>query len=280
MSEQIDTALRWAREQFAGCSESPRLDAELLLAFCLEKPRVYLYTWPEYRLNEECWQHFRTLVEQRLQPMPVAYLVGEREFYSRCFRTSPVALVPRPETEATVDLALESLPVTAACSVLDLGTGSGIIAVTIKAERPAAEVYATDVDPACIELAQVNAALHEVEIRFIVSDWYAALASDRRFDLIVSNPPYVAADHPFLAAGDLPAEPQHALSPGDSGLEALESIIAGASSRLQPGGRMVVEHGYDQQAPVRALFERNGFDQIHCAMDLNELPRATRARLS
>ena len=228
MSEQIDTALDWGARQIQTCSESARLDAELLLSHCLGKPRSFLYSWPEQTLTEACWERFRELVRQRLQPVPVAYLLGKREFYSLEYATTPAALVPRPETELLVELALAGIEPDDEPDILDLGTGSGIIAVTLKKLRPRSRVVATDVDPACLALAAKNAERHEVGIECIEADWYAGLPRDLRFDLILSNPPYIAAGHPFLRQGDLPAEPRRALTPGASGLEALEAIIGGA----------------------------------------------------
>ncbi len=280
MSEQIDSAIRWGTERIRGHSESARLDAELLLAFCLGKPRSYLYTWPEEKLSESSWQAYRALIEERLAPTPVAYLLGNREFYSREYATTPAALVPRAETEVLVELALAEIPEDRDWRICELGTGSGIIAITLKAHRPLARIVATDVDPACLELARANAQRHEVEIEFIESDWYRDLPPESRFDLIVSNPPYVAAGHPFLAEGDLPAEPEHALTPGVSGLEALEVIIGQAPGFLRRPGCIIVEHGYDQQSPVAELLRAQGFTDIRCECDLNDLPRATLARLA
>ncbi len=279
MSEQIDTALKWAAQQIGSCSESPRLDAELLLAHCLGKPRSHLYGHRQDSLDARSWARFQALVQARLKPTPVAYLVGAREFYSLEFAASPAALVPRPETELLVERALALLAPDEAPRVVDLGTGSGIIAITLKLYRPDARVSATDIDPACLELARANAARHGSEIEWIESDWYGALPEHRVFDLIVANPPYVAAGHPFLAAGDLPAEPALALTPGSTGLEALEAIVAGAPRRLDSGGRIAVEHGYDQQAPVAALLEAAGFDANECREDHNRLPRVTTAKI-
>jgi len=279
MSEQIDTAIRWATQRIEACSESARLDAELLLAHCLEKPRSYLYSWPEQTLSDPCWQRFQDLVQQRVQPTPIAYLLGTREFYSMEYATTPAALVPRAETELLVEMALQQIPVDAPMHICDLGTGSGIIAITLKKQRPLTSVCATDVDAAALELARENARAHQVEIDFIESDWYQMLPPGARFDLIVSNPPYVAADHPFLAQGDLPAEPAIALTPGNSGLEALEVIIGSAPDYLNPGGLLIVEHGYDQQAPVAKLLQQHGFTDIRCEFDLNNLPRTSIAQL-
>ena len=279
MSEQIDTALKWGASRIEGHSDSARLDAEILLAHCLGKPRSYLYGRPEEALSPDCWQRFQALVDARLEPTPIAYLVGTREFYSLDFAASPAALVPRPETELLVERALALLPPGGAPRIVDLGTGSGIIAITLKLQRPDARLTATDVDPACLELARANAARHGVEIEWLESNWYEALRDAREFDLIVANPPYVAAGHPFLAEGDLPAEPDLALTPGPTGLEALEVIIAGAPRHLRAAGRIAVEHGYDQQAPVAALLAAAGFDAIECHEDHNGLPRVSTAKI-
>lgn len=279
MSEQIDTALAHAASRIEPLSETPRLDAELLLAFCLGKTRAYLYTWPEQELEEKTFARFLSLVDERCKPTPVAYLLGRREFYAREFRATPAALVPRPETELLVEQALARLDPARRYGVLDLGTGSGIVAITLKLERPSIRIVATDIDPASLELARDNACLLGADVEFIESDWYAQLPADRTFDLIVSNPPYVAAEHPFLRAGDLPAEPQHALTPGSSGLEAIATIIAQAPRYLEPGGKIVLEHGYDQQAAVRDLLAASDFVDIECHLDLNDLPRCTTAKL-
>lgn len=278
MSEQIDSALAWARDCIAACSESARLDAELLLAFCLDKPRSYLYSQPDQVLSEPVWQRYQELVRKRLEPTPIAYLIGSREFYSLDFSATPSALVPRPETELLVELALEQIPIEHPCRICDLGTGSGIIAITLKKQRPLARVYATDVDPDCLVLARDNAARHEVDIEFIESDWYQQLPAGLVFDLIVSNPPYIAANHPFLGQGDLPAEPELALTPGDTGLEALQQIIRQAKDHMVVGGYLILEHGYDQQASVAELLTTHGFSEIRCATDYNNLPRTSIAK--
>lgn len=278
MSETIDSAIRWGRERMERCSDSARLDAELLLAHCLGKSRSYLYSWPQEVLSEACWLQFQDLVARRIEPTPIAYLLGSREFYSLEFNTRSQALVPRPETELLVDLALLQVPLEEPVRICDLGTGSGIIAITLKAQRPLAEVYATDVDPACLELARENALRHQVDIEWIESDWYSNLPNQAGFDLIVSNPPYIAADHPFLSQGDLPAEPQLALTPGATGLEALQTIIPGAHQYLKDGGYLMLEHGYDQQASVAQLFVENGFEEVRCEYDLNDLPRTSIAK--
>ena len=278
MSEQIDSAIEWGRARCTDISDTPKLDAELLLAHSIGKTRSYLYSWPEQQLRRNDWQQFQSLITRRLEPTPVAYLLGEREFFSLSLKTSPAALVPRPETELLVEQALKLIPAQQPTRICDLGTGSGIIAITLKTERPLAQVYATDVDPACLVLSRENASRHRVEIEWIESDWYRELPVALRFDLIVSNPPYIAADHPFLGQGDLPAEPRLALTPGNSGLEALQQIIEGAHRHLVDGGHLVLEHGYDQQAAVAELLEANDFAEIRCEYDLNDLPRSSIAK--
>ncbi len=279
MSEQIDTALAHAITRIEPHSETPRLDAELLLAHCLGKSRSYLYTWPEKQLEAAVEERFQRLVDDRCKPTPVAYLLGRREFYAREFRATPAALVPRAETELLIEQALARLVPDRTWTVLDLGTGTGIIAITLKLERPQIRITATDVDGASLELARDNANRLNADVEFLESDWYAQLPGDRRYDLIVSNPPYVAAEHPFLRVGDLPAEPQHALTPGCSGLEAIATIVAQAPGFLAPGGAIVLEHGYDQQAAVRDLLMAQGFVDIECHLDLNNLPRCSTAKL-
>ena len=271
-------AIRRAAAKFGDISESPRLDAEVLLAHCLEQPRSYLYTWPERALTEDQGRAFSELVSARLKPTPVAYLVGQREFYSRTFRCRAGALVPRAETELLIEQALALVGPEDPSCICDLGTGTGIIAITLKKERPRATLHATDVDPDCLSLARENAANHKAEIDWFESDWYQALPTGLLYDLIVANPPYIAAEHPFLERGDLPAEPRLALSPGDSGLEALRIIISGADEFLKPGGHLVLEHGYDQEAGVAALLEAHEFGNIRCHYDHNNLPRVTIAK--
>ena len=278
MNKQIASAIRWSSARFESCSESPRLDAELLLAHCLDKPRSYLYSWPEEVLSETCWRRFQQLVERRLEPTPIAYLLGKREFFSLEFDARPQVLVPRPETELLVEQALLLVPRQQPMRICDLGTGSGIIAITLKKERPQARVYATDVDPACLKLARENARRHSTEIEWFESDWYRDLPESLHFDLIVANPPYIAADHPFLAEGDLPAEPALALTPGATGLEALQQIIGGAHRHLVDGGHLVLEHGYDQQAAVASLLAEHAFTGIRCEYDDNDLPRTSIAK--
>lgn len=275
MSEQIDTAIEWATKRCSGSSDTPKLDAEILLAHCLGKPRSYLYSWPEQRLVAEDWHSFQTLVTQRVLPTPVAYLLGEREFYSLTLKTDPTTLIPRPETELLVENAINICESSSATELLELGTGTGAIAIAIKMHHPDINIVATDISADCLDIARQNAIDHATTIDWVESDWFLQLPGNRKFDVIVSNPPYIPAADPCLAKGDLRAEPLSALSPGETGLEALEQIIAQASAYLKPGGYLLLEHGFDQQKQVASLLQAQGFSNITCKLDLNQLPRVS-----
>ncbi len=273
MSEQIDKAIEWGCARCAHISETPKLDAELLLAHCLGKPRSYLYSWPEQQLTQDDWRRFQALIASRQEPTPIAYLLGEREFFSLTLNTDPTALVPRPETELLVETTLAICPNQPTVDLLELGTGTGAIAIAIKTHRPAINLFATDISSDSLNLARQNADLHRLRIDWTQSDWFSQI--DRKFDMIVSNPPYISASDPALKQGDLPAEPLIALSPGETGLEALEVIIVGTPAYLKPGGYLLLEHGFDQQAQVASLMREHGFINIDCKLDLNGLPRVS-----
>ncbi len=258
-------------------SDTPKLDAEILLAHCLGKPRSYLYSWPEKHLQSEEWYHFQTLVEKRIEPTPIAYLLGEREFYSLTLKTSPATLIPRPETELLVEAAIEVCRNESFTNLLELGTGTGAIAIALKLDRPEMNIVATDISTDCLDIARQNANAHAVTIDWVESDWFSQIKATRKFDIIVSNPPYIAAADPCLETGDLRAEPLSALTPGESGLEALCNIIANAPAHLNPGGYLLLEHGFDQQEEVAELMRLHGFSDIVCKLDLNHLPRVSLA---
>jgi release factor glutamine methyltransferase len=259
------------------------LDAQILLAHVVGKDRAWLVAHGADALAREQAVHFFALASRRRAGEPVAYLTGVREFWGLPLAVSPAVLIPRPETEALVELALSYLPPDRDVRVLDLGTGSGAIALALAHERPRARVLATDTSMAALEIARDNAQrLSVVNVEFLCSDWYANLpAADNRpaFDLIVSNPPYVAARDPHLAEGDVRFEPQPALTPGRGGLEAIGTIVAGARDRLVPGGMLAVEHGYDQAEAVRALFDAAGFAGIVTARDLAGIARVVAGRI-
>jgi release factor glutamine methyltransferase len=208
----------------------------------------------------------------------VAYLVGVKEFYGLPFRVTPDVLIPRPETEELVEAALERLPQRETSKVLDLGTGSGCIAIAIARQRPAAQVTAVDSSSPALALARENAAALGVEVEFLQSDWFAALGG-RRFDLIVANPPYVAADDPHLRQGDLRFEPRLALAAGADGLADLRRIVRAAPEHLRPGGWLLFEHGYDQTETCRDLLHSTGFAELVFRADIAGLPRIAGGRL-
>lgn len=215
-----------------------------------------------------------TLVEQRVRGEPLAYLVGEREFFSRSFAVNSEVLIPRPETELLVELALSHLAVDEFACVLDLGTGSGNIGITLALERPQSKVIATDIAPAALAVAKSNARRLSATIDFVCSDWYASLGPSR-YQVIVSNPPYIASGDTHLTQGDLRFEPRGALCDGQDGLSALEKVIAGSARHLAPGGWIFVEHGYDQAAPVRRRLTTAGLHEVQSWRDLAGIERAS-----
>ena len=235
----------------------PPVEARALLAHRLQVARERLVARPETVVAAADAEAFDALARRRALGEPLAYLLGEREFYGRPFAVSPDVLVPRPETELLVDLALERMRALERPRVLDLGTGSGCIAVTLALECPAAQVMATDASAAALAIARRNAERHGAAVAFHGGDWYGALPVGATFDLIVSNPPYVAAGDPHLE--DLRFEPIGALAAGPDGLACLEAIAAGAGGRLAPRGWLLVEHGYNQAMAVATLFARHGF---------------------
>ena len=274
----IAKALRRGRTLLDGSSDSAALDAEVLLCFVLDKQRAYLRTWPERLLQPEQQRRYQKLLQQRRAGHPVAYLTGSREFWSREFIVTPDVLIPRPETELLIERALGLLPQGQKLQVLDLGTGSGAIAVTLAAERPQWRVTATDISAAALSIARSNARHHAAaNIRFHRSRWFDDLP-DARYDLIVSNPPYIAPDDEHLQQGDLRFEPQTALAADRNGIADIEEIINKARRQLHPGGRLLLEHGCDQQRAVQTLLQRCRYSEIHTHTDLAGLPRVSLAR--
>lgn len=253
------------------------LEAQVLLAHVLGKDRAWLVAHGSEALARECADVFLALARRRRDGEPVAYLTGTREFWGLPLVVSPAVLIPRPETETLVELALARLPKDRDLRVLDLGTGSGAIALALAHERPRASILATDVSADALEVARDNARRLDLpNVEFVRSDWYDGLAPSDPFDLIVSNPPYVEGADPHLRAGDVRYEPPSALTPGISGLAAIARIVAGARERLVCGGSLAVEHGYDQSDAVRALFAEAGFVDIATARDLAGIPRVVR----
>jgi len=252
------------------------LENRILVSHALGLSRVALITEVQRALTSDDVARVEALVARRVAGEPVAYIVGTREFYGLPFRVSPAVLIPRPETEHLVELALERMPPRA--RVLDLGTGSGAIAVALAHTRPDAQVTALDQSAEALAVARANAAANGAPVRFLQSDWFNAVADDERFDVIASNPPYVAADDAHLAQGDLRFEPTGALTDHADGLQALRTIAAGAPAHLAAGGWLLMEHGYDQGAAVRQLLLR-AFDQVQSWRDLAGIERVTGGKL-
>jgi release factor glutamine methyltransferase len=255
----------------------PQLEARMLLERVLGKTRVWLIAHAQEAAGAEAEQAFLVLAERRRRGEPIAYILGEREFYGLEFQVSPAVLIPRPETELLVELALARIPVNESVRVLDLGTGSGAIAVALAKERPQARLTAVDVDYAALPVARANAKRHRVSVRFFCGDWFGAFLGES-FDLIVSNPPYVASADPHLAKGDVRFEPQRALVGGADGLDCIRAIVAKAGAHLEPGAWLLVEHGYDQAAACRALLEAGGYREVQSWPDLAGIARVSGGR--
>ena len=252
-----------------------RLEAQVLLGHALGRSRAWLIAHGGDALDAGQTAAFADLFERRWSGEPIAYILGEREFYSLDFKVTPAVLIPRPETELLVELALEHIPAGHPCRVLDLGTGSGAVAVTLALHRTQTEVVAVDQSAAALEVARENAQrLGAGNLRLIQSDWYGALGGEK-FDLIVANPPYIAAADPHLAQGDLRFEPAAALASGADGLDDIRAIVRGATVHLKPGGWLLFEHGYDQAAACRELLIQAGFEQVASAADLAGIERVS-----
>ncbi|WP_027484501.1 peptide chain release factor N(5)-glutamine methyltransferase [Rhodanobacter sp. OR87] len=252
-----------------------RADAELLLLHVLQQSRSWLFTHADDVPDMDVQTTYAALVERRAAGEPVAYVTGRRGFWSLDLEVSPATLIPRPETELLVELALQRLPPDAACSVADLGTGSGAIALAIARERPRARVVATDASAAALAVARRNAQRHALgNVAFVHGDWLAPLAG-QHFDLIASNPPYIEAADPHLAQGDLRFEPVSALASGDDGLDAIRCIVDGARAHLVPGGWLLFEHGWNQGDAVRALLAHAGYTGVFTAQDLESRDRVS-----
>lgn len=266
-------------------SQLPRAEARRLLASLTGQPLTWFMAHGDDPADPDTTACFQALAERRRAGEPLAYLLGQQEFYGRPFAVSPAVLIPRADTETLVETALEQLLLlrqqrrAVPLSLLELGTGSGIIAITLALEAPDTEVHAVERSPDALAVAQQNAkALRADNIHWHAGSWWQALASRRRFDLIVSNPPYIAANDHHLQQGDLRFEPPQALAAGPDGLDDLRIIIGGAPAHLNPGGWLLLEHGYDQEAPVQALLRDAGFADVFTRRDLAGQPRVSGGR--
>jgi release factor glutamine methyltransferase len=277
----IREALQAAGHRLAALAEgSPALEAEILLACALDRPRSHLLAWPDKTLTPEEDRQFQALLERRAKGEPIAYILGYREFWSLKLRVTPDTLIPRPDTELLVERALALIPVDRPCQVADLGTGSGAIAAAIASERPRCQITATDSSAAALAIARGN--FQELGLGNVVcalGAWGDALPRGRQFDLLLSNPPYIPDSDPHLRLGDLPWEPASALAAGTDGLDAIRQITATAPAHLVDGGWLILEHGFDQGIKVRNLLAGNGFSHILTHRDLAGLERITEGQI-
>jgi len=273
---RLDAALADATDRLSNTSESPRLDAEILLCRTIDMPRSYLFAHPEDELDELAQERFASLLDRRVGGEPMAYIMGMKEFWSHELFVSPATLVPRPETELLVDLALREIPRKAEWEILDLGTGSGAIAIAIAGDRQMCQVTAVDISEDALAVARENVrALSLGNVELVHGNWTEPVQG-QAFNVIVSNPPYVRKDDEALLK--LQHEPQSALAAGEDGLDAIRVLAAKSAALLEDEGLLLIEHGADQASDVAALLEGHGWADICCHNDLAGLPRVTVAR--
>ncbi|MFA7553757.1 MAG: peptide chain release factor N(5)-glutamine methyltransferase [Spongiibacteraceae bacterium] len=266
------------RDRLKAVSDSATADIELLLCYCIQKPRSYLRAWPEAVLSPAIEQQFLQLLSRRLQGEPIAYLIGERGFWTLDLQVSPATLIPRPETELLVEIVLSRLQSAVKARVLDLGTGTGAIALALASERADWQLLASDVSEEAVLLAEANrAALGLDNVSIQQSDWFTAIAPGR-FDAIVSNPPYIDPQDPHLHRGDIRFEPRSALVADNQGMADIEKIVAKAPNYLADAGWLLFEHGYDQGDKARALLAAAGFQQVFTEQDLAGQDRVSGGR--
>jgi release factor glutamine methyltransferase len=271
----IATALQHASQLLGKTSPSPQLDSEVLLAHACGRDRTWLRAWPEHILNDTVRTQFAEFIARRASGEPIAYITGKREFWSLELQVTPATLIPRPETELLVEQALARIPRNAKWQIADLGTGSGAIALAIAHERPRCYLIATDISQDALDVAQGNAqrlGIHNIEFR--LGDWCSALGAET-VELIVSNPPYIAAGDAHLQQGGLPFEPETALTPGSNGLESLRIIAQHAYHNLRPDAWLLLEHGYDQRDAVANLLERVEYREVTGYNDFGGQARIT-----
>ncbi len=267
---------RQASQLLETTSDSPRLDAELLIAYALNIPRSRFIADPDQVLNAQQLNQIQTLIDRRAQGEPIAYILGCKHFWDLELKVTPDVLIPRPDTELIVETALTLFPADASINVLDLGTGSGAIAIAIARSRPHWHVCASDESRSALTVAIENAEYYQLHnLSLLQSHWFDDLVKDKRFHLILSNPPYIPQNDPHLLQGDVRFEPQQALVSGADGLDAIRYLVAESKQHLQPDGWLMLEHGYDQGDPVRQLFVEHGYQDVQQRKDLGGHVRVT-----
>ncbi|MDX2347102.1 MAG: peptide chain release factor N(5)-glutamine methyltransferase [Legionella sp.] len=280
----IKLVLREITKRLSASSDTARLDAELLLMHILQKPRAFLYAHADDALTPKQTAQLELVLSKRLQGVPMAYLLGEREFWSLLFYVTPDTLIPRPETELLVELALNLLSTKKSCSVLELGTGTGAISVALASEKPDWTFLALDVSQKALDIAEKNINRHQIKnINLIQSNWFEAItnmptchgSSEASFDLIISNPPYLAQDDTHQHQGDLRFEPKSALLSGQDGLDDLNVIIQNSMRHLEPGGILLLEHGYEQAKAVKKKLHLANYKKTATWKDSNHLDRVS-----
>lgn len=275
----IQQALQQANQDLSKSSPSAMLDAQVLLSFVLRCNSAHLAAWPEKELSEEQQSHYLQLIQKRQQGSPVAHLTGQREFWSLNFSVNDSTLIPRPETETLIEYILAEFNHRETLKLLDMGTGTGAIAIAIAKEKPGWEIVASDVSAEALKLARQNSEQHQTaNITFIQSDWFENISADD-FDIIVSNPPYIASDDPHLQQGDVRFEPLSALTSGPEGMDDIEQLCSHAADYLNNNGWLIIEHGYNQAQQVADCFAKNGFTMIGQQQDLSGHTRMTAASL-
>ncbi len=274
----IQSVLTASATTLKDISDTAVLDVEVLLCYVLEKNRSYLRAWPEKQLTPKHLNQFKQLLKLRQQGQPIAYIVGNREFWSRDFYVDSNVLIPRPDTETLIELCLQLIQKKPDAKLIDLGTGSGVIAITLAAECPQLNVTAVDSSAKALNIAQRNAHYNQTpEIRFLQSDWLAQVAGES-FDFIISNPPYIAPDDPHLIQGDVCYEPSSALIAQQQGLQDIMHISEQSQHSLNNGGYLVLEHGYNQEQSVYNILHQQHYQHIQCLYDLSNQPRISYAQ--
>ncbi len=276
MTKTLGSVHQDAVEQLKPCSESARRDVDLILSFALDIPRPRFITQADTPISETQLEHIQTLVNKRKTGCPVSYITGSQGFWDLELLVNEHTLIPRPETELLIEFSLAIFPSDKHINVIDLGTGTGAIAIAIAKSRPKWKIIASDQSEGALAIAKKNTAKYELKnIELVNSNWFSNIKANTSFDLIISNPPYIADQDPHLKQGDVQFEPTSALSAGPDGLDDIRQIVTTSTARLKQHGWLILEHGYDQGATVKALFEKHGYHTIQQGLDLNGHIRAT-----